>query len=195
MSIIMEFLKSDEYTYVLLPLMIFLLRIVDVSMGTLRIIFVSKGYKKLAPLIGFFEILIWIFAVSRIMENLNNWICYVAYAGGFATGNLVGMILEERLAIGHELIRVITKKEAIELINALKDKGFGITSIKANGINGEVAVLYIIINRKKIDEVLETIKKYNPQALYTVEDIRSVHKEIFHGEVQQRRRRFKSYVF
>lgn len=188
----MDFLKSDEYTYILLPLMIFLLRIIDVSMGTLRIIYVSKGHKRLAPLIGFFEILVWIFAITRIMDNLNNWVCYVAYAGGFATGNLVGMILEERLAIGHELIRVITKKEAVELINALKDKGFGITSIKANGINGEVAVLYVIINRKKINEVLDTIKKYNPQALYTVEDIRSVHKEIFHAtqSTTQKQRRY-----
>ena len=189
----MDFFVSDGYTYIVLPLMIFFLRIIDVSMGTLRIIFVSKGYKKLAPLIGFFEILVWIFAVSRIMENLNNWVCYVAYAGGFATGNFAGMILEEQLAIGHELIRVITRKEAVELINALKDKGFGITSIKANGIHGEVAVLYIIINRKKIDEVLGIIKHHNPQALYTVEDIRSVHKEIFHGEVQQKKRLFKSY--
>lgn len=190
----MKFLTSEEYTYILLPLMIFSLRIIDVSMGTLRIIFVSKGFKKLAPLIGFFEILIWIFAVSRIMENLNNWICYFAYAGGFATGNLVGMILEERLAIGHELIRVITKKEAVELTDALKDKGFGITSIKANGINGEVAVLYIIINRKKINEVLAIIKQYNPQAIYTVEDLKSINREIFHGKTERRKRLSKSYI-
>ncbi len=189
----MEFFKSEAFTYILLPLMIFFLRIIDVSMGTLRIIFVSKGYKKLAPFFGFFEILIWIFAISRIMENLDNWACYIAYAGGFATGNYAGMILEEKLAIGHELIRVITRKEAIELINALKNKGFGITSLKANGINGEVAVLYIIINRKNIGEVLDTIKTYNPLALYTIEDIRSVHKEIFHGKVEKKKGLFQSF--
>jgi uncharacterized protein YebE (UPF0316 family) len=170
--------------------MIFILRIADVSLGTLRIIFISKGYKLIAPVIGFFEILIWIFAISRIMENLDNWICYVAYAGGFATGNFVGMTLEERLAIGHELIRIITKKDADDLTVALKNKGYGITTIKATGINGEVGVIYIIVNRKKINDVVNIIKQHNPQALYTIEDIRFVNKEIYHKITKQKKKYF-----
>lgn len=185
----MNFVESEQFTMIAVPVMIFLLRIIDVSLGTLRIIFVSKGFKKIAPIIGFFEILIWIFVVSRVMDNLNNWVSFVAYAGGFATGNLVGMRLEERLAIGHELVRVITKREAHELIAKLKDKGFGITSIKAMGVDGEVAVLYVIINRKKMDQVIELIRQYNPKALYTVEDIRKVSKEIYYGESPVRRSR------
>jgi uncharacterized protein YebE (UPF0316 family) len=178
----MEFIHSKEFALYVVPLIIFSLRIVDVSLGTLRIIFVSKGFKGLAPVIGFFEILIWIFVVSRVMDNLNNWIAYVAYAGGFATGNFIGMKIEEKLAIGHELVRVITKREAHELIHALKGKGFGITSIKAMGMDGEVAVLYVIINRRNLPSVIGMIRDYNPRALYTVEDIRSVSKEIFYGE-------------
>lgn len=178
----MNFIESEEFTMVVIPVMIFLLRIIDVSLGTIRIIFVSKGFKQIAPVIGFFEILIWIFVVSRVMDNLDNWVSFIAYAGGFATGNLVGMRLEERLAIGHELVRVITKKEAFELIAALKNKGFGITSIKAMGVDGEVAVLYVIISRKKMDQVIELIRQYNPNALYTVEDIRKVSKEVYYGE-------------
>lgn len=186
----MEFIKSSEFSFIILPFMIFFLRILDVSIGTLRIIFVSKGYKKLAPIIGFFEVLIWLLAVTRIMQNLDNWVTYVAYAGGFATGNYVGMILEEKLAIGHLLIRVITKKEANELIFSLKDMGFGITSVKANGIDGEVAVLFVIVNRKHVNKVLQVINHFNPQALYTIEDIRSVSKEIYFGNLALRKKKF-----
>ena len=186
----MEFLTSNEFSFIILPAMIFIMRIMDVSIGTLRIIFVSKGYKKLAPLIGFFEVLIWLIAVTRIMENLDSWVSYIAYAGGFAAGNYIGMILEEKLAMGHLLIRVITKKEAHELISNLKDKGFGITSIKATGVDGEVAVIYLIVRRKYVDKALQEIVKYNPNALYTIEDIKSVSKEVHYGAIALRERKF-----
>ncbi len=185
----MNFFQSEEFTYIVLPLLVFFMRILDVSLGTIRIIFVSKGFKVLAPVIGFFEILIWIIVVSKVIDNLDNWIGYVAYAGGFATGNFVGMKLEERLAIGHELIRVITKREAYDLIGELRAKGFGVTSVEAMGSNGEVAVLYVIIRRKYLDKVLGIIQEHNPRALYTVEDIRNVSKEIYYGETTQRRMR------
>jgi len=177
---IMETLNSDLVTYVLLPLFIFLARIIDVSLGTLRIIFVTKGMRKIAPLVGFFEVLIWLLAISRIMQDLDNWASYFAYAGGFATGNFIGMYLEERLAIGHEMIRVITRKDATNLIADLRAKGYGVTSVKAQGIEGEVAVIYIIARRSMIKVVLDEINRFNPRALYTVESIKYVNKEIFH---------------
>ena len=184
--IIMEHLNSDIVTYVLLPLFIFFARIFDVSLGTLRIIFVTKGMRKVAPFVGFFEVLIWLLAISRIMQDLDNWVCYVAYAGGFATGNFVGMYLEERLAIGHEMIRVITRKDATNLIEDLRNKGYGVTSVKAEGIEGEVAVIYIIARRSMIQEVLDEINQFNPRALYTVESIKYVNKEIFHRSEEER---------
>lgn len=184
----MDFIKTEEFSYFIIPLMIFCLRVIDVSLGTLRIIFVSKGYKSFAPLIGFVEILVWIFAVSRIMENMNNWVFYVAYAGGFATGTYVGMILEKKLAIGHELIRVITKKVATELIFSLKENGFSITSLKAEGGLGPVSVLYIILNRKYIKGVIETIKFYNPQAIYTIEDIRTVSNSLLQTHINVKKK-------
>lgn len=177
----MEFINSDLFTYLLLPLFIFLARIVDVSMGTLRIIFVTKGMKRVAPLVGFFEVLIWLIAISRIMQDLNNWLCYFAYAAGFATGNYIGMYLEEKLAIGHEMIRVITRKDATNLIANLRGKGYGVTSIKAQGIEGDVAVIYVIARRSTIQVVLDEINLFNPHALYTVESIKYVNKEIFHN--------------
>lgn len=176
----MEFVETNLFTFLILPLAIFLARIADVSLGTLRIMFVSKGMKHIAPIVGFFEVFIWILAISRIFQNLDNWAAYIAYAGGFATGNYLGMILEERLALGHEMIRVITKSEADILVSELKLKGFGVTSIQATGTDGEVGVVYVIVRRSMVNEVLSLIKVNNPQALYTIEAIRYVNKEIYH---------------
>ncbi len=184
----MEVLNSDVVTYILLPLFIFVARIIDVSLGTLRIIFVTKGMKRVAPVVGFFEVLIWLMAISRIMQDLDNWACYIAYAAGFATGNFVGMFLEEKLAIGHEMIRVITRKDATKLIEDLRAKGYGVTSVRAEGIEGEVAVIYIIARRSMIKEVLDEINLFNPRALYTVESIKYVNKEIFHMAEEERQR-------
>ena len=184
----MEVLNSDLVTYVFLPLFIFVARIIDVSLGTLRIIFVTKGMRSVAPLVGFVEVLVWLLAISRIMQDLDNWACYVAYAAGFASGNFVGMFLEEKLAIGHEMIRVITRKDATQLIGELRAKGYGVTSVKAEGIEGEVAVIYIIARRSMIKTVLDDINAFNPRALYTVESIKYVNKEIFHRSEEERQR-------
>lgn len=163
-----------------IPLFIFLARIVDVSLGTIRIILLSKGNRFIVPLIGFFESFVWVIAISRIMQNLDNWVCYVAYAGGFAMGNYVGILLEEKLALGFEMVRVITKKEANDLVDELRGKGYGVTFVEARGAKGEVGVVYIIINRKRLQQVISIIRKFNPNALYTVEDIRFVNKDIYH---------------
>lgn len=184
----MEFIQTDLFTYVILPLFIFFARIIDVSLGTLRIIFVTKGMQRVAPLIGFFEVFIWLLAISRIMQNLDNWVCYVAYAAGFASGNLIGMLIEEKLAIGHEMIRVITRKDATNLIDELRETGHGVTWVNARGVEGDVAVLYIIARRSMIRGVLDLINKHNPRALYTVEAIKYVNKEIFHRSEEERQR-------
>ena len=185
----MEFLNSDLFRYMLLPLFIFVARIMDVTLGTIRIIFVTKGIRKIAPIFGFFEVLIWLLAISRIMQDLDNWVCYIAYAAGFATGNFVGMYFEEKLAIGHELIRVITRKDARELIEELRTKGYGVTSVKAQGIEGEVAVIFIIARRSRIQEILDMINRFNPRALYTVESIKYVNREIFFRSENDRKQR------
>jgi uncharacterized protein YebE (UPF0316 family) len=189
---IMEFINSDLVTYLFLPLFIFFARIMDVSLGTLRIIFTTKGIKRIAPIFGFFEVLIWLLAISRIMQNLDNWVCYLAYAAGFATGTFIGIMLEEKLAIGHEMIRVITRKDATQLIENLRSKGYGVTAVSAQGIEGEVAVIYIIARRSMIREVLDEINVFNPRAFYTVESIKYVNKEIFHRFEEERQRNWLS---
>ena len=166
-------------TIVHLAIFIFFARIFDVSLGTLRIIFVSKGLKTLSTGIAFIEILIWIIVISKVINNLNHWITYFAYAGGFAAGNYIGMLIEEHLTLGHELIRIITKKNPDSLLQHLKQEGYGLTSLKGNGLLGEVGVIYVIIKRSRINHVKDIINQYNPHALYTVEDIRFVSKKIY----------------
>ncbi len=173
------FLNSDLFSYVILPLFIFLARICDVSIGTLRIIFVSKGVKKIAPILGFFEVLIWIIAISKIMQNLDNYVNYIAYAAGFATGNYVGMILEEKLAMGFQMIRVFAHDKGTELVHTLNCKGFGATSVEAHGAKEKVALVYTIVHRDEMVNVLDIINKYNPKAFFTIEDIKAVNEGIF----------------
>src|SRR5512138_3573680 len=116
---------SAIFTWVILPLLIFFARIMDVSIGTLRLIFVSKGYKFYAPLLGFFEVIVWLLAIGQIMQHLDNFLCYVAYGLGFATGNYLGIILEEKMSLGTVLIRVVPKVDTTNLINQLRENSFG----------------------------------------------------------------------
>lgn len=170
---------TDLYTWVLIPFLIIIARIVDVSMGTIRIIFVARGYRFLAPALGFFEVIIWLLAIGEIMKNLNNPAAYIAYGLGFALGNYLGIILEDRLSIGQVIVRVITNRDATQLVEALRQKNFGITAINAEGATGEVKLLFCVINRSRLTEVIELIKHFNPNAFYSVEDVRSVKEGVF----------------
>jgi len=170
---------SDIFTYVVLPVLIFFSRVCDVSIGTLRIVFVSRGKKLLAPFLGFFEILIWVTAISQIMQNLDSWVCYVAYAGGFAVGSYVGLLIEERLALGTLIIRVILTKDEGILKERLSNAGYGVTVVNAEGANGEVYIVYTIIERKKLRDVLDIIHQCNSEAFYSIEDARTVNRGIF----------------
>ena len=120
------FFDSTAYAWVILPLLIFSARIVDVSLDTLRIIFINRNLKYAAATSGFFEVLVWLMVIREIFLRLNNPLCFVAYAAGFATGNFVGMLIENRISIGKVLIRIITRKEADELITSLESAGYGL---------------------------------------------------------------------
>jgi len=135
---------------------------------------VAKGYRNTAPFIGFFQSLIWLITITRIMANLDNWFTYIGYAAGFGLGTYVGMRLEGKLALGYELVRVITRVDAVDLIRMLREKGFPVTSVKGTGREGEVGVLFIILKRKVLKDVISIIKKFNPKAFYTIEDMRFV---------------------
>ncbi len=165
---------SEIYAWLVLPFLIFFARVCDVSLGTIRIIFVSKGIKYLAPLVGFFEILIWLLAISQIIQNLTNVYYYIFYAIGFAMGNLVGIIIDEKLSIGTVGVRIITRQDARELVDALKKSNYGITVVDAEGSKGKVKIIFTVLNRQNIDKVIKLVKQYNPKAFYSIEDIRYV---------------------
>ena len=167
-------MDSIYFDYIILPLLIFLARICDVSLDTIRVIMVSKGYRKYAPDIGFVQVLIWIVTITRIMENLDNWLTYVAYAAGFGMGTYIGMRIEEKIAMGYELLRIITRSEVDELVSVLRQKGYSVTSVVGEGRDGEVGIVFMILKRKVTREVIEIVNKYNPKAYYTIEDIRFV---------------------
>jgi uncharacterized protein YebE (UPF0316 family) len=162
------------FNFIILPVLIFLARIIDVSLDTIRVIMVSKGYRKFAPYIGFFQVLIWIITITRIMENLDNWLTYVAYAAGFGMGTYVGMVLEEKIALGYELVRVITRAGAEELVSVLRSNGQSVTFVNGKGKDGEVGILFLVVKRKVLAETINLVKQYNPNAFYTVEDMRFV---------------------
>ena len=167
------------YTWMLLPFLIFAARVLDVSLGTVRVIFVSRGLKYLAPLVGFFEILIWLLAIGQIMQNLTNPACYIAYAAGFAMGNFIGICIAERLSLGVVLIRVVTNNDALPLVQMLKAQDYGVTSVGGHGTESQVKVVFTIVPRGEVKKVVALIKEFNPQAFYSIEDVNFVEKGIF----------------
>lgn len=169
----------DYFHWVVVPVLIFLARIVDVSLGTLRIIFLSKGYKKLAPVFGFFEILVWLLAIREVMVNLQNPLCFFAYAAGFAFGNYVGITIEEKLSIGHVLFRVIFKDDSNGFLQFMKKHNFGFTIFNGSGTRSRVKLLFSVLNRKDMKVIIPAIKKSLPTAFYTVENIKEVRQGVF----------------
>ncbi len=160
--------------WALIPLLIFIARILDVSIGTLKLILISRGMKHIAPVLSFFEILIWLTAISQIMQNLNDPLKYLAYAAGFSAGTFIGMILEEKLALGSVILQIITNKDTQDLARTLKQEGYGYTQINADGNEGPVSLTFTVIQRKRLPHALKIIKEHNPHAFYTIEDVKHV---------------------
>ncbi|RJR26197.1 MAG: DUF2179 domain-containing protein [Candidatus Latescibacterota bacterium] len=167
------------FRWVVTPLLIFLARIGDQSIGTIRIIFIGRGNKVIAPFLGFFEVLIWLLAIRQIMTNLTNGFYYVAYAGGFAAGTFVGMYIEEKLAMGVMLIRIVTSQGDEALIERLKAEDYGVTSVDAAGARGQVHLIYTIVKRADLARVVGIIDRFNPRAFYTIEDVRFAREGVF----------------
>jgi uncharacterized protein YebE (UPF0316 family) len=184
----MTLIDSELFKWVVLPFFIMLARVIDVSIGTIRIVFVSRGHKVIAPILGFFEVLIWLLAIGQIMRNLSNVMCYIAYGAGFALGTYVGLIIEEKLAIGILLVRIITHKDSSELIEALKKADYGVTSVPAYGTSGKVDIIFTLIRRSAISDVMRIIERFNPRAFYSIESVKAVREGIFPADVVDRPR-------
>jgi len=157
-----------------LPILIFLARICDVSIGTVRIITVIRGHKLIAALLGFAEVTIWIFAVSAVIVNIREslW-TVVCYAGGFATGTLIGMMIEEKIAMGNQMVRVVNTDGTKHVATFLREKGFIVTQVEASGASGRRELSFLVVPRKKTQQVLDLVFEYCPDAFVTVEDVRT----------------------
>lgn len=168
-----------EINYIILPILIFLARIIDVSLGTIRIIFISKGFKILSALVGFFEVIVWLLAINQILSDFTNIWIMVAYAAGFATGNYIGIILEEKISIGNVLLRIIIKEDPRKLVHELRKNNYHATIMdgKSGYEKTNVKIIFSVISRKKLKKVLKLIKNTNPNAFFTIEDIRNARRD------------------
>lgn len=162
----------DLIPAVWMPVAIFFARICDVSLGTLRIVFVSKGMRLRAAALGFIEVLIWIMVVAQLIQHLNNWVNFVAFAGGFAAGTYLGMVIENQLKVGTLIVRIITAEKVDKLIDQLKDSGFMLTRIEAVGGSGPVHIVFTIVKRKRWNEVKKIIESFDANAFYSIEDVK-----------------------
>jgi uncharacterized protein YebE (UPF0316 family) len=163
---------------VLTLLYIFCARIVDVSMGTFRIILISQGHRKITPILGFFEILIWLTAIGKALGNLHGIYSYLIYAGGFATGNYVGMLLESKISIGFQSIRIITSEKVTALPMILKDEGFDISILNGKGSKGDIFIIYTVVRKRNVKRIVDIVNTLEPNAYITIENVNS-HKSGF----------------
>jgi uncharacterized protein YebE (UPF0316 family) len=174
-------ISPELYAYVLLPLLIFLARVADVSMETIRVIYISRGIKFLAPIIAFFEIVIWLLAMEVVMSDLSNLANFFAFALGFATGTYVGLVIEEKLSIGMVILRIITtdEKSNTGIVSFLSSEQLGVTDIDAHGARGTVKIILSLVNRTDVPRITEFLHENFPHAFFSIEDVRYANEGVF----------------
>ncbi|MGH7180306.1 MAG: DUF2179 domain-containing protein [Tepidisphaeraceae bacterium] len=155
----------------LIALGIFCLRICDVSVGTVRVMFTVRGQKLVSAILGAVESFIWIFAISRAIKYVDNPLSMAAWALGFATGTVVGIALEQWIASGSILVRAISRNHAIRLKELLHTEGFGVTAVQGQGRETTVLVLFVVAPRKRLKELLGHINRIDPEAFVTIEPV------------------------
>ena len=168
-----------DVSWLEIPSQIFLAEVCVVTLATLRTIYVARGQKMLAPILGFFEIVLWLFAIGQTMQNLDDWTCSAAFAIGFALGNYFGICIEKWLAIGTVIVRIITHRDADRLIDTLRAANFGVTCIDGEGASGKVQIVMTVIKRKQLPAIVTLIQAHHPGAFYAVDDLQSASEGIF----------------
>lgn len=163
----------------LLPLLIFAAEVCVVTISTVRIIFLSQRQKVLAMSLGVFEVSIWLFAIGKVMQNLSDPFCYVAFAGGFAIGNYLGVVIEQKLALGNLVVRVITHQNGEAIVATLQAANYGVTHLDAQGAKGPVRVILTVIPRKELCKVVGILKTCNENVFYSVDNLQSATAGVF----------------
>ena len=157
-------------------LLIFCLRLCDVTLGTLRIVMTVRGRKLFAALFGFIEVTIFVVAISRVVRNMGNPWLVLGYSSGFAAGTLVGMTIEERLALGWTVVRIISTDLSKRVAEALRQVGFGVTEMSGQGMRGTVQIFEVVVRRADLPKVLQTVDQVDSKAFVTVEETRRVYR-------------------
>lgn len=169
----MPFAGEAWFTIGVVPVLIFLARVLDVSLDTMRIIFLNRGRRVAAPVLGFVQVLIWVTAIAQVLQNLSNPVYYLAYSLGFAAGNYAGIRIEEAVAAGTLTLRIITDQDTIGLVTALRQAGHGVTVITGQGARGTVEVLFVVLRRKHLSTIVKMIRRHVPKAFYSTEEVRA----------------------
>ena len=152
------------------PLLIFVLRVIDVTLMTVRILIVVRGSRFAAPIISFFEVLVWVLAAGAVIRNLTSPLHAVSYAAGFAAGTAVGMWIENRLALGICSVRAFSRNSQRQLANVLRDHGYGVTEQRGRGRQGIVAILHAVVRRRDVGDVITLIEQHDPDAFVSVQN-------------------------
>ena len=171
----MDFLSAGA----LIPLLVFGARVIDVSLETLRIILLARGGRFLVPVIAFIEIIFWTISLGLVVNDFTNPVYLISYAAGFATGNYAGIFLEEKLAMGICVLRVITPEEDRPLVDAIRATGYGATVVAAEGLHGPCTILYSVVRQCDLHSITRVIEEMNSRAFCTVEDVRSTTRGTF----------------
>lgn len=174
----MDFVLQDLFTLQawLSAGLIFVLRISDMTLDTLRVLMVMRGRKGLAWVLGFFQATIFVLAISQVLRDLSNPLSLIGYAAGFATGNVIGMLIEERMAIGHTHLRVISPTRGAAIAEQLRGEGYAVTEVSGRGRDGTVTVLEIGVRRRNAKKVREAVSRIDPEAMITAEELRPLRR-------------------
>ena len=157
---------------VLGPILIFCLRIVDVSCDTMRVLFAIRGKRAVSGFLGFLQALVWIFAVGNAVKHLDSWWHILAYAAGYGCGTMVGITIEKAVAYGLARIQVVSRHGGVEIAEALRERGYGVTETAGYGREGNVEILSVVVHRAHLDEAVKLIEQWDPDAFVTVEEPR-----------------------
>lgn len=164
-----------------ITILIFVLRVSDMTLDTLRVLFVIRGRKSLAWILGFFQSTLWVIAITGVLSNLDNPWNIISYAAGFATGNVVGIMIEQGLAIGHSHMQIISQRLGSAIADTVRSTGYAATELPARGRDGTVSMISCSLRRKDVENVRKLIQEIDPQAFITVEDIRPLHRGYWRG--------------
>jgi uncharacterized protein YebE (UPF0316 family) len=157
-------------------LLIFVMRVINMSLDTIRVMMVVRGRKGMAWVLGFIETVIYIFVLTTVIQEFDNILNIVAYAGGFATGNVVGMWIEDRIAIGHTHLRIISSDAGLAIAERLREEGYAVTEITGRGRDGEVTLLNVSVLRRNKDNVCEIVQEVDEEAFITAEELRPIRR-------------------